>query len=525
MFAAVLAGRSEVQGLLPRDFVAPDAWRAAAEVASLRPIAAPVLQELAGQSRQLPASLARDRHLEQLAAPGATVVVTGQQVGLFGGPLYTLHKAATAIARARLVQDLTGRPCVPVFWLQSEDHDYAEIAQVAFAGSTGRVQLALPADALPSRVSLAHRTLPNEISGLIDHFTQALAHLPHAAEVVELVRAYYLPGRPIVDAFAGLLAELWRAEGLVIINPRVPAFARLAAPLMQRALHEHDEIAADLRTRAALLADAGCEEQVPTRADASLLFFHPRGITGPRYRLTRRATGFHTPEGAVDTATLLDVLAREPLCFSTSALLRPLVQDTLLPTCAYVGGPAEVSYFAQLPPLYARFGVPMPLIAPRARLRVVDTATLSLLRKLGLEPADLDAARQTLLARVVAHADSSLTANSVRARLLAPLQAELAALEALGLPGVADSTRKTRETCERSFAKLAQGVERAALERDTIACERLDRSILALRPDGVPQERAYGFLALAARAGTAALTSAILQAAQSLDPAVRDVYP
>jgi bacillithiol synthase len=295
--------------------------------------------------------------------------------------------------------------------------------------------------------------------------------------------------------------------------------------VMQRALNEQTLIAAELRTRAAELAEAGCPEQVPTREDASLVFFHPRGVTGPRYRLTRTEQGFCTPEGPVSDATVTELLASEPLRFSTSALLRPLVQDTLLPTCAYLGGPAEVSYFAQLPPLYARFGLPMPMIAPRARLRVVDTATQSLLRKLNLQPADLDAPRQSLLARVVGEVDPALRAPALRARLLAPLQAELAALEARALPAATAALHKTRQTCERSITKLSEQLERAALERDAVACGRLDRLLAALRPDGLPQERAYGFLALAARSGPRALTAAILQGANTLDPSVKDVYP
>lgn len=521
----MLAGQPAALRLLPFDFTDQAAWRAAAERAATRNIAPGLLDELVRQARALPPSAARDRHLERLARPGTSVVVTGQQVGLFGGPLYTLHKAATAIARARLVEQLTGRPCVPLFWLQTEDHDYAEIAQVAFAGASERVVLALPPEPTPARVALAHRVLPVGTQALLDQLQGELASLPQAAQLLTLLRAHYVVGRPIAAAFGGLLAELFEAEGLLVLDPRVPAVARLSAPLLQRVLDDHTGIASALHARAASIAAAGCEEQVRTRDTASLVFFHPSGLQGPRYRLTRTADGFATPEGPVSARVLAELLVSEPLRFSTSALLRPLVQDTLLPSCAYVGGPAELSYFAQLPPIYERLGIPMPMIAPRARLRVIDPATRSLLGRVGLSPSDLDEPLPTLLARVVAHKHGALAAAELRARLFSPLQRELDALLALGLEGLADPIRKTRQTCEQSITKLAERAERAALERDQITSTRLARLILALRPDGVAQERAYGFLALAARTGHAALTRAILAAASSLDPAVCDVYP
>ncbi|MFI5306221.1 MAG: bacillithiol biosynthesis cysteine-adding enzyme BshC [Polyangiales bacterium] len=525
VFAALLAGRAEALRLLPGRFADPQAWRGAAEVASERRVAPPLIEELARQSAGLPRCDARERNLELLGRAGTSVVVTGQQVGLFGGPLYTLHKAATAIARARMVTELSGRPCVPLFWLQTEDHDYAEIAQIAVAAPSGRVTLALPQDPQPSRIAVAHRTLPDDVAALLDRLADLLAPLPHAAEVLTLLRTHYAPGRPLALAFTGLLAELWRGHGLLILDPRVPAVARLAAPLMKRALGEHAAIAADLSDRAAAIAQAGCSEQVHTRADAALVFFHPEGSAGPRYRLVRRGDAWETPAGPVSQGVLDETLTRDPLRFSSSALLRPLVQDTLLPTCAYVGGPAEVAYFAQLPPLYARFGVPMPLIAPRARLRVIDATTRSLLGRLGLCAADFDLPRTTLLTRTASDSNASPNVQELRAHLLGALERELEALTALGLHQLADPIRRARETCASALHKLADKVERAALERDQVNCERVDRVIAALRPDGVPQERAYGFAALAARSGTDALLRAILEGAVPLDPAVRDVCP
>jgi bacillithiol biosynthesis cysteine-adding enzyme BshC len=525
IFAALLAGRPAALQWLPGRFQEPEAWHAAALAAASRRPADAVLEALARQSRSLPASDGRERNLEQLARPGTSVVVTGQQAGLFAGPLYTLHKVATAIARARMITSATGTPCVPLFWLQTEDHDYAEIAQLTLPTPHGPLTLGLPPESPPSRISIAHRVLPPEIDALLDRVETALVSLPHAQEVVSLLRAHYCAGKPIAAAFAGVLAELWKDEGLLILDPRVPEIAHAAAPIGRHALEQHEGIAADLAGRAAALEAAGFEEQVHTRADASLVFFHPEGIAGPRYRLVRTRDAWETPTGSVAHAALLDLLAREPLRFSSSALLRPLVQDAILPTCAYVGGPAELAYFAQLAPLYARFELAMPLIAPRARLRIVDPTTRSLLRRTGLDAAGCEQTRDVLLARVAGRPGSEPSTDELRQRLLAPLERELDALAARKLEGLETPIKKAREACATAIKKLVEKAGRAALERDQVATERVDRLLAELYPNGIQQERAYGFATYAARCGTRALVSALLAAASSLDPSVRDVSP
>ena len=255
---------------------------------------------------------------------------------------------------------------------------------------------------------------------------RALAPLPHGAEVYALLGRHYVAGRSPGAAFAGVLAELFAAEGLVLLDPRTPAMAALAAPVLRFALEEQEAIGALLEERGAALARRGFSEQVQTR-DASLAFFHPSGAAGPRFRPDRDGDGFRTPLGWVSRADLRARLAADPLSFSTSALLRPLVQDTLLPTAAYVGGPAECTYFAQLPPVYARAGLELPMIAPRARFRVVDPWTAALLDRLGLRPEDTDQPVHVLAARL--HAWPAWMDGSLRDRLLGPIGRQLDSVE------------------------------------------------------------------------------------------------
>jgi bacillithiol synthase len=529
-FAAYIAGDTAAAALLPPRCTDPDDWDRAAARAATRAVAPALLAELRRQSTLLPPSSAREKNLDLLGAgSGASVVVTGQQVGLFLGPLYTLHKAATAVARARQVAQRTGRPCIPIFWLQTEDHDWAEIARAEILCQTGRRVFALPAESKDeARVSLAQRRLPPEVDTLVAELTAALAPLRHGREISALVARHYLAGRTPSAAFAGVLAELFAEEGLVLLDPRTEVISRMAAPVLRRALDQHAQISAALADRQGALTAARFEEQVRTRPEASLVFFHPRGPSGPRYRLVREETGWSTPEGTITHGALLQQLERDPLWFSTSALIRPLVQDTLLPTCAYLGGPAECTYFAQLPPVYAQLGVELPMIAPRARLRVVDEAAKALLDKLGLTAEETDLPREVLLKKLAPRPEGLASAEVLRERLLGGLSRELDALETLAPsldPSLTEPIRKTRESCTGAISRLVERIDKAALGRDKVIAERLDRLLAMLRPDGEPQERVYAFPALAARTGARALIAALVEAAGPLSPEVRSVQP
>jgi bacillithiol synthase len=526
-FTSFLAGELGATALLPTRPLDEEAWASAQARASRRRPMEGLLEEMRRQAAKLPASPERERNLSRLAQPGSTVVVTGQQTGLFLGPLYTLHKAATAVARARWLSERSGRPCVPLFWLQTEDHDWAEVSHAELLFPGGRKRLELPPEtAEQARVSMAQRVLPAEVDTLTAALADLLEASPHGSTVASLLTRHYRGGQPPGAAFAGVLAELFAEDGLLVLDPRTPAMARLASPVLHRAIEEQQAIAAALATRAQALSAHGFIEQVHTRPDASLAFFHPRGPAGPRYRLQCAGADFCTPQGEVSRAELLRCLEADPLCFSTSALLRPLVQDSLLPTAAYVGGPAECAYFAQLPPLYALFGLELPMVAPRARFRLLDERTRRLLERLGLQPEDTERPRDEVAALVQSRPAWLPPAEWLRARLLGPLERELEALlpHAASLePGLAKNVRKTRDHVTYGVEKLVTRLERAALARDHVAAGNLERLLTALRPGGIPQERVYAFPPLAAQVGTRALVSTLVEAARPLSVEVRSV--
>ncbi len=494
-----------------------------------------VLQVLREQQANLPPSAARQAHLEALAKGKTAVVATGQQIGLFLGPLYAFYKAASAIAVARAIEAESGVRCAPLFWLQSEDHDFDEISSCTVAGRDGEpIRLVLRDEGGVERASVAYRTLSTQVSELLDTLAVALEPGPAADETLALLRAHYRPGRAMVDAFASVIASVFAEEGLLVFTPRDARVAELTAPVYRTCIEDCVTIETLLRARLDALGAAGFKEQVPVRERGALVFFHRDRPTGPRFRIQRKVTGAGqvswalagSPE-VVRHEDLLAALAAEPLRFSTSALLRPIVQDVLLPTAAYVGGPGEINYFAQLPPLYAHLGLTPPLLVPRARFLCVDARTRRRLDQLGLATADLATAKDELRARLAAKPpEGAASPKDLRAlvdRQIAPAVAEIAAAVATSSAHLQRPADRMRSSVEHVLARLLARYERTLMERDETASRRFRRLELALVPEGVPQERYYGWPSLAGRHGVAGLKRLVMERLQTVGPFVTDV--
>lgn len=502
-------------------------WAALVEGALARPPSAAVLAVLEEQQRRLPPSVARETHLAALRE-GAALVVTGQQVGLFLGPLYTLYKAATAVRLAQQLTQETGRPCVPLFWLQTEDHDRAEVDHCFLPGADGGPpqRVALADDGLPAGVPLAHRRLGDSVLLCLDALEQAVAGLPHAAATVELFRSAYQPERTFARAFAEVLATFFAADGLLVLDPRDARLQRAAAPLYRHCLERAPELSALLQRQSEALAAAGAPVPVHVRPGSPLFFFHPGGAEGPRYRLDPLDGDHASAErfalvggsGQVTRVALAAQLEREPLAFSSSALLRPLLQDSLLPTVALIAGPSELDYLAQLPPLYAALGVTAARPLRRHGFYLLDQPLRRTLSRLGLEAKTLveaDASTlEGLLARRAA-GDDEPTPEALETKLLAELEAGLDAFEprARALdPAVEAGVEKTRLSVRRSVGRLVGRYQRALAQRDEVARARLERARTALCPLGAPQERVYSLPSFLAAQGAEALRSRLLDA-------------
>ncbi len=506
--SAFLTGDPRAEAFLPGAFRRPEARAACVARAAERQVSTQTMAALRAQAARFGQSEARAQSLSALEQPGTVVVVTGQQVGLFLGPLYAVYKAATAVMVARALEAETKRRCVPVFWLQTEDHDFEEINHCHVQGRDGvvhRLEVAGPA----GRGSIATRVLGEGVTAQLSALQNLIGEEPHGEALLSLLRAQYRPDARWTDAFAGVLSTLF--DELVLIDPREEALAAQVRPVHRRAITEAEPIALAMLARSAELEAAGFAVQVHVREHAPLSFFHPEGPEGPRARIERA-----TPE-------VLEALERSALSVSTSALLRPIVQDTLLPTAAIVGGPGELNYFAQMRPMYDAFALPMPMLVPRARFRVIEPRVASTLAKLGLTASEVEAPASTLLAR--------LRQPGVGPNPEALAQQVVSAVEPLlqavptGDPDVADAVKRTQATIARAAQRLAGRYSRSLLRVDTTVSSRLERVQAALFPHGEPQERVLALPSFAARFGRKEFIALVLSRLQPFDTTVVELTP
>ena len=526
--SAYLESGMKANAFLPRGFGEPAARFESVQRAAGRRVAPELLTVLREQNTALPPSEQRRVHIELLERGGAALVVTGQQVGLFLGPLYTVYKAAGAVAIARALSLETGLPCVPLFWLQTEDHDFEEVRRclVPIDGAPA-LELELDDETALARRSLADRTLPPGVTALVDSLARALEGLPRAAEVIDLLSRNYRPGIAPGRAFAQVLGALFAEDGLLVLDPRCAAVSRLAAPLLRQALLDSARIDALLAGRGEALRAAGFAEQIQTRPGSPLPFFHLGDERGPRQRLSRRGELFEVQGSgeAFDERALLRILEEQPLRFSTSALLRPLLQDAILPTAVYVGGPAEVNYSAQVSCLYPLFGLSQPLLAERPHFQLLPLPARRLLDKLSLKPSALELPRTALLEKLTgadrATGEDPAPDQSWAAELEGRLQFLIAS--SAREPAVIKSAQRLRASVRGALARLATRHARARLERDAVLSDRLARLESWLRPGGAPQERVHSFISYAARVGVDEFRRLIVSAIDPFQPALREL--
>ncbi|HEY4879825.1 MAG TPA: bacillithiol biosynthesis cysteine-adding enzyme BshC [Candidatus Acidoferrales bacterium] len=335
-----------------------------------------------------------EKNLERLAN-GAVAIVTGQQVGLFGGPAYSLYKAITAAGYAA---ELTRRgvEAIPIFWLATEDHDLAEINHAAWNTRDGLAQFQLHGDEASEGRRVGEIILGEGVTALV---AEAAAKLegPDAERIANALRESYAPGESYGSAFGKLLARLLGGRGIVFIDPLDERLHRLSAPLYERALGESDALREALMARSKELEDTGFHAQVKVAAESTLLFYN---VDGVRHPLRIRGEKFHAGHASFSMDELSKAIAATPDAVTPNVLLRPIVQDTLLPTAAYVGGPAEVAYMAQTEVVYKKLLGRMPAILPRASFTVIEASMDRILKKFGLTFRDVLRGRQHVCARM-----------------------------------------------------------------------------------------------------------------------------
>ncbi|HZJ73113.1 MAG TPA: bacillithiol biosynthesis cysteine-adding enzyme BshC, partial [Planctomycetota bacterium] len=365
----------------------------------------------------------------ELARPDAVAVVTGQQAGLFGGPLFVLYKALGALKVADLLRARRAGPVVPVFWVASDDHDFAEVRSATVLDESGQLHTVRynphqePLGEPASRI-----VLDDTMAALVEELRGALPATPFRDEVLATLAACYRPGATLAGAFAAFVSTL--LPELVVLDPDDPALKAAMAPVMERELVERSPTSRLAEEIGPRLLAAGYHQQVAVRPGFLNLFV----VTQRQRRSLAARNGDLEIRGVGERLTVDEAarrLRQQPGEWSPGVLLRPLAQDFILPTAAYVGGPAEIAYHAQIGPSYPHFGIPRGLLLPRPSVTLLEPAQARALEAEALTLPELQTDSEALLSRWAREAYPDVEEAFTRAR--GGLQREMAAVEeALG---------------------------------------------------------------------------------------------
>ncbi len=437
----------------------------------------------------------------RLAEPGALAVVTGQQAGLFGGPLFTLLKALTSVRLARKLAREHDATVIPIFWVDAEDHDLDEIRSCPVLDSDLALQRVTLDLGAPPGTAAASVLLTGSIREATARLRTLLPPTEFTDDLIAGLDAAYAEGTRLVEAFARWIDTLAGASGLVVFDASDAAAKPLVRSVFARELQATGETARLAAAAGAKLVTRGYHAQVEPPSDTVALF----QLDGAREPIRIRSGGFTVGDRPVDTASLMRDVETHPARFSPNVLLRPIVQDALFPTVAYVAGPNELAYLGQLREVYTSFGVPMPVIHPRTSATIVDAATLKFLCRyeLGfeeLQPRDDATLNRLLASRLPDEIEQVLgdTETSV-AEQLSRLEHAVPVID----PTLAGAVQSTKGRMERDLRNLRGKIIQAAKRRDDTLRRQFHRARAQAFPDGTPQERAVGAVYFLNRYGDA----------------------
>jgi len=451
----------------------------------------------------------------QLADPDLTVVTTGQQAGLFTGPLYTIHKALSAAALAGHLRQAWNRPVRPVFWAAGDDHDYAEAASASWVGPDGTLEsVSLPARAADAPMRPMYREpLGGTIETLLGQFLDGIPAAPHRDHVRAWLTRHYRPDATISGAYGAALAELLAPFGIVCLDSTHPTFKRAAAPFLLQALAAAGPLDAALAKVAARYEAAGESPPVVVGDGASLVFLEDR--LG-RDRLVPQGEGFVTRRGGDfhSGEELAAIAARDPQRLSASVLLRPVLESALLPTVAYVGGPGELRYLEMTGPVYEQTGTWQQTPVPRWSGVIVEPHVERMLAKFGATVGEAITQSSALEQRIIRSRLPASVAGALAelGRVAGELvdRVEPSALEID--PTLAGPVANARRQMDWAVRDLETRILRRLRAREDTELRQVHRVLGSLRPGGSPQERVLTVAPFLAHHGEAVLQG-ILEAA------------
>ncbi|MFQ5628404.1 MAG: bacillithiol biosynthesis cysteine-adding enzyme BshC [bacterium] len=448
---------------------------------------------LTQQNKNFGASNKTYENIEKLKEGRAFVVITGQQVGLFGGPMYVLYKALTVIKLADRWSRLFEKCFVPVFWLAADDSDFEEVNHISFLNKDSQNTTTQIEKTLSGNIPMAQMRIGEQINETLDELANGLHDTEFKSDILESLRSAYHSEASLSEAFGCWMMHLLKDFGLIIIDPTHSRIKTLVSQIFIEEIREKSPSTRAVLQTSKALNQKGYTPQVPLREGRLNLFYldnqrKPLEFINDKVQTTDGGSTFSHGE-------LLEVARTKPERFSPNVVLRALTQDTLFPTIAYVAGPSEICYFAQLKGVYEHFQIPMPVIYPLKSLTIVEPAIDRIIDKFNLKINDIwgnidqhivDIARQSL--------PETLTnmLSQIKSEWPLALQAlhdDVRSVDPTLLRMLENTGGKIVNTIDRLEKKIIQAGQR----KNEVARQQLNKAASAIYPNHALQERVHNF--------------------------------
>lgn len=452
-------------------------------------------------SKQL--SKQTERNIEAIDEDKTIAIVTGQQLGIFGGPMYTFYKIMTAVKLcSHLKEEHSDYKFVPVFWLEGDDHDFDEVKSLKVIDNTNSLKSISYDDGLDeetNRGSVANIKLTNNIYDLFNELNESLRETEFKSELMEFLKKHYQPGKSFREAFADLLFDFFDEAGVVIFNPTDERVKKLLKPVFKKEIEDFREHSEDVVKTSAELEEYYHAQIKIKPINIFLQEDEGRFLIEPvddEFRLKGKRKKF-------SKEFLLNILKEEPARFSPNVLLRPICQDFLFPTGMYVAGPGEISYFAQVIPMYKEFNLQQPIVYPRSSITILESNLIKVFEKYNLKLLDIFSEEEILNEKIVnllsdikiepAFDESRKKMNE----LFDELEKQIAEID----PTLTDAVKKSKDRSINNLDQLFDKAKKARERQHETALRQIEKTRTLLFPNGNLQERELNFIYFAHKYG------------------------
>ncbi len=453
---------------------------------------------LNNQNREFQSGIETLANIDLLGNDTTFAVVTGQQLGFFGGPLYTIYKAITTVKLARkLSQDFPDYNFVPVFWLEGEDHDFDEINKTKYLNSNNElsvVEYLIGGKPLERNIGATGNIIIDEhIEQFFLSIESTLPKTDYTVALLELLRGYYSKGNTFLNAFAGFFNHVYEDSGLIFINTNQPDFKKILSPLFVNEINSNSQTSKLVIQKSVELEDH-YHAQIKAKA-LNLFMFHKGG----RHLIEPSDSGDYYLKNLRQRFTkeeLLSIAVNNPELLSPNVVMRPLCQDTLLPTVSYVGGPGEIAYFAQLKPVYEYFNVAMPIIYPRASVTLIEEKIKKVLEKYSLEVEDLFGEIEPILSKVseqVSEVKVDSLFESLTIRINEAVNEARFGIQQID-PTLNGTIDGTLNKFQQQLEVLKQKTQKAQQQKEEVSLKQIKKASLNIFPNENFQEREFSVI-------------------------------